>query len=229
MDPTVQPTPSPAASSSVGDPLLAPHIEYTLLRPGCTRRHVDQLCAQAVAAQYFGVCVPSCFVAAARQALSGSSLRVITVVGFPFGYANLPSKRYETEQALRDGADELDLVPNHSLLRSAQLTAYRGEVHLIARLVQAAGRTLKLIVEPSLLTPEELEQACQVCCTEGVHVLKTSSGFVDAPATPELITQLRALLPPGFPIKASGGIRTAEQAHALLRAGATRLGTSAPL
>ncbi len=217
------------AVAAAPDPRLAPHLEYTLLRPGCTLAELEQLCAEAVPSAYVGVCVPSAFVQAARRALVGSSVRVVTVIGFPFGYANLPAKRYETEQALRDGADELDLVANHSLLRSGQFTAYKGEIHLIARLIQAAGRTLKVIVEVGLLTDAELELACQACASEGAHYVKTSSGFAGTPATVEQVARLRQLVPPHLRIKASSGIRTAEQAHALIAAGADRIGTSSLL
>ena len=208
---------------------LALHLEYTLLRPGCTATEVTELCRAAVAAHYFGVCVPSCYVQHARAELGPASTRLVTVAGFPFGYANLPSKRYEIEQALRDGADEVDLVANHSFLRSGNVKAYRGEIHLLARLTQASGRKIKVIIEYGLLTADELRLACEVCAEERVDFVKTSSGMAGSPVSVAQIQQLRTLLPPSMGIKASGGVRTREQAAELLAAGAHRIGTSALL
>lgn len=220
---------SPFAVSPLAALPLAAYVEYTLLRPGCTTAEVQALCATAIERRYVGVCVPSGFVQLARAELRSAAPRLVTVVGFPFGYANLPAKRYEAEQALRDGAQDIDLVANHSLLRSGQLAAYAGEIHLIGRLVQAAGCVLKVIIEVGLLSDEEIAAACGACASEGADYVKTSSGFAGEAASVAQVARLRELLPAAIRLKASGGIRTAEQAEALIAAGADRIGTSALL
>ncbi len=207
-------------------PNLAATLDHTLLRPDCTETQIIQLCQEARAHGFASACVPPCYVPVAARELSGSEVAVCTVIGFPLGYSSSRGKFREAEIALAEGATELDMVLNVSLLKSGQLDAVRAEIEDLADLAEVHDALLKVIIETALLTEEEMETAARLCAEAGAHFVKTSTGFASRGASVADVELLRRVLPPHVRIKASGGIRTRAQALALLAAGADRLGTS---
>ena len=207
-------------------PTIAATLDHTLLRPDCTEAQIIQLCQEARQHGFASACVPPYYVPVAARELSGSGVAVCTVIGFPLGYNSPRVKFREAEIALAEGATELDLVLNVSALKSSQLDAVRAEVEDIADLTEVHDAVLKVIIETALLTEDEMETAARLCAEAGANFVKTSTGFASRGASVADVELLRRVLPAGVRIKASGGIRTREQALALLAAGADRLGTS---
>lgn len=209
---------------------LSKFIEHTLLKPDTSLAEVRQLCADALKHGFHGVCIPPLFVRDARRALGeDSAIRVVTVVGFPMGYTAIPAKSEEIRRALDEGASDVDVVINLAAVRSENWNHVNHDIDSVARATHMRGRTLKLILECGLLTEAEIRQICGFAQEARVTWLKTGTGFHGHPATVEMVRQLRAIAPASMSIKASGGIKTAKEARALLDAGADRLGTSASL
>ena len=203
---------------------LAAFIDHTLLKPDASRAQIEQLCAEACEHNFFSVCVNGCWVAAARHFLDGSEVKVTSVVGFPFGAMSSDVKRYETEVAIDDGAHEIDVVLNIARLKAGDDKYVFREV---VDVVEAADeRTVKVILETGLLTDAEKVRACQLVVDSGAHFVKTSTGCSTAGATVADVKLLRETVGEKFGVKASGGIRDAQTALAMIAAGATRLGTS---
>jgi deoxyribose-phosphate aldolase len=203
---------------------LAAFIDHTLLKPDASLAQIKQLCAEAREHHFFSVCVNGSWVAAARSFLEDTDVKVASVVGFPLGAMSSDVKRFETEVAIDDGAHEIDVV-----LNIAQLKA--GEDKYIFRelcdVVEAADeRTVKVILETCLLTDAEKIRACKLVVESGAHFVKTSTGFSTAGATIADVKLMREAVGPQFGVKASGGVRDAQTALAMIAAGATRLGTS---
>jgi len=207
-------------------PNLAATLDHTLLRPDCTETQIVQLCQEARQHGFASACVPPCYVPVAARELSGSGVAVCTVIGFPLGYSSARVKFREAEIALAEGATELDIVLNVSLLKSGQLSAVKAEIEDVADLADVHDALLKVIIETALLTEEEMEAAARLCAEAGAHFVKTSTGFASRGASVADVELLRRVLSPFIRIKASGGIRTRAQALDLLAAGADRLGTS---
>ena len=205
---------------------LAATIDHTLLRPDCTEAQIIQLCQEARAHGFASACVPPCYVPLAARELSGSGVAVCTVIGFPLGYNSPRVKFREAEIALAEGATELDMVLNVSVLKSGNLEAVKAEMEDLADLADVNGAVLKVIIETALLSEAEMETAARFCAEAGAHFVKTSTGFANRGASVADVELLRRVLPPEIRIKASGGIRTRQAALALLAAGADRLGTS---
>lgn len=202
-------------------------IDYTLLRPDAGYEAVDALCRTAVAEGYHAVCIPPCYLTLATETLRNASVRIATVVDYPHGFSPAEVKVYAAQMAILDGAQELDVVLNISRLKSGNLKYVEAEIEALRNFTARRDVLLKVIIEAALLTQQELQSVCDICARQEVDFVKNSTGVNGGHATPELIFQLRSLLPPAIQIKASGGIRTAEQAQALLQAGASRIGTSA--
>jgi deoxyribose-phosphate aldolase len=209
---------------------LAKYIEHTVLRPDTTLADVRRVCEEAKKYGFAGVCVPPLYVRDARRVLGEDTrVRVVTVVGFPMGYSAIPAKSEEIKRALEEGADDIDAVINLSAVKSDNWNHVAHDIDSVARATHMRGRTLKLILECGFLTPAEIGKICELAAEARVTWLKTSTGFHGYPATPEMVRQLKAAISNGIKIKASGGIRTAQDAQALIEAGAERLGTSASL
>ena len=200
-------------------------IEHTNLRPTLDAKVIDSLVAEAKEQQFAGVCVPPFWVKKARRELGTADVQLVTVAGFPLGYHMSETKLEEIRVALRDGADEIDLVMNVSALK-AEMPWVKIEFAKCANLVHEQERILKVIIETAYLTEKELELACRWCADAGVDYVKTSTGFAPEGAKVEDVKKMRQLLPSNVGIKASGGIKTFEQAVELIKAGADRLGTS---
>lgn len=201
---------------------LAPLIDHSLLAPAATPDQVIHWCAEADRFRFAAVCIAPVYVSLAREHLQGKHPAVCTVIGFPTGAATSAGKLYEAQEAVENGATELDVVINLGWLKAG----YSDRVHReIAAICEATGQPVKTILETSVLTPAEIKTAADICLDAGAAWLKTSTGWQGG-ATVEAVRQLHTITRGQVGIKASGGIRTVEQALLLVQAGATRLGTS---
>lgn len=206
---------------------LARMIDHTALGPSTRAAAIEGLCAEARSHGLFSVCVNPCQVARAKRALAASEVRVCTVIGFPLGANASATKAKEAALAVEEGADELDMVINVGWLLDGDMEAVRED---IAGVVDAAaGRLVKVILEVALLSPAQIEEASAVAVAGGARFVKTSTGFGPGGATARAVAAMRATVGPTIGVKASGGIRDAATARAMIEAGATRLGASASL
>lgn len=208
--------------NSSADIDLAPYIDHSLLMPTATLEHVDHWCAEAQRYGFASVCVYPTHVKRAVENLHDSRIAVGTVIGFPTGADTPASKLFAAQEATENGAVELDVVINLGWVKSGQLEQVHREM---AQIVETTGQTVKAILEMALLDEAEKRIAADVCMDAGVSFLKTSTGWHGG-ATVEDIQLLKDISRRRVGIKASGGIRTPDQALALIEAGATRLGTS---
>lgn len=207
---------------------LAGYIELTRLKPDTSRDEVVKLCHQAVQNGFFGVCIPPFYVGTAHKVVNElkSPVKIITVVGFPFGYERTSAKVEEVKQALRDGADEIDAVVNLAALKSGDMSAVENDISSIVTTCQMQNKKAKLIFETNLLNEAEVAKLCEITVKTGADFVKTSTGMLPGGVTVETVAMLRKLLPEKVLIKAAGGIRSHEQAVSMINAGATRIGTS---
>lgn len=206
---------------------IARYIDHTLLKPATSILELKKLCEEAVQYNFFAVCVPPPLVKNARSVLANSPVKTATVIGFPFGYSVARAKLAEAQQAIQDGADELDVVINLVALRSKAWQYLELEMEEIVEAAHANNRLVKVIIESGILTDEEIIKCCEIYAKVGVDFLKTSTGYAEKGATIEAVQLMRQHLPSTIKIKASGGIRTYEQAEQYVKAGADRLGCSA--
>lgn len=206
---------------------IAAIIDHTLLKPTATYNDFKVLCEQAVANGFYSVCVPPFVVDTCKKALSGTDVKVCTIVGFPLGYNNYLSKLIEAKQSVKNGADEIDAVINISALKSKDFKYVEREIALLRKVTM--NKILKVIVETAYLDKEEKETIAKIILNNKVDFLKTSTGFAPSGANIEDIKFFKKILKNNAKIKASGGISTYEQAEQLIRAGANRLGTSKSL
>jgi deoxyribose-phosphate aldolase len=200
-------------------------IEHTNLKPTLTENDVDILVAEAKAHQFLGICVPPFWVKRAFRELANFDLRLITVIGFPLGYQMTEVKLKEMEIAIGNGANELDLVMNISSFKTG-LPWTKIEIAKCAKTAHEADCVLKVIIETAYLNNDEIVTACKICSDAGVDFVKTSTGFAASGAKKENIHLMRKILPSNVGIKASGGIKTLQDAQSMIAAGADRLGTS---
>ncbi|MEI6379891.1 MAG: deoxyribose-phosphate aldolase [Cyanobacteriota bacterium ELA615] len=201
---------------------LASYIEHALLDITTTKEQIRQACAEAEHFRFAAVCLYPCHVKYAAQLLHNKKTSLCAVVGFPTGMSTAQTKLYEASEAVENGANELDLMPNLGLLKQGDLDSFYTE---IAQITQEVDKPVKVILEMALLNPNEKQTATEIALQAGASYLKTSTGFFGG-ATVEDVQLLLSLTKGRVGIKASGGIRTTEQALALIRAGANRLGTS---
>jgi deoxyribose-phosphate aldolase len=202
------------------------YLEYTLLRPDCTQAETEALVATANEAGIFGVCVPPYWVKAAAR-LKARNLAIVTVIGFPLGYQKTSVKAAETIAAIEDGADELDMVMNNAAFRSGMESWVKTDVARLAEICHEKEKQLKVILETSLLSMDEIARASEICVKAGADFIKTSTGFGSAGAKSEHIQLIRKTVGNQAGIKASGGIKSLDFALELIQAGADRIGTSA--
>jgi len=201
-------------------------IDHTLLKPEVLPQQIIDLCQEARAYQFAAVCVNSCYVELASQHLQGSSVVICSVVGFPLGACTSKTKAYETQQAIEDGAREIDMVINVGRLKAEDYDYVEWDIR---RVVEAASRSVpvKVILETCLLTDEEKVKACLLAKSAGAAFVKTSTGFNKGGATTGDVALMRKVVGPEMGIKAAGGIRDFETASKMVSAGATRIGASA--
>lgn len=209
------------------DRRLASVIDHTSLRPEASARDIERLCGEARRFGFFAACVNPAYVSLAARLLRGSGVRVCTVAGFPLGAGLSETKALEARRAVEQGADEVDMVMDIGALKSGDQARVSNDI----RRVRAAtrGRTLKVILETALLSRREKVRACLLARRAGADFVKTSTGFGPGGATAADVALLRASVGGRLGVKAAGGIRDRKTALDMLRAGATRLGTSASL
>ncbi len=218
---------STGACISQVDAALAPLIDHTLLKPDASREDVRRLCDEAVRFGFASVCVNPWNVSAAAEFVRGSRVKVCTVVGFPLG-ATLPQvKIFETEEAIKLGAQEIDMVINVGALKSGQADQVEFDIRGVVEAAHRGGAICKVILETVLLTIEEKIRACVACKAAGADFVKTSTGFAAGGATAEDVALMRAVVGSEVGVKAAGGIRTLEDLKKMVSAGATRIGASA--
>ncbi len=200
-------------------------IDHTLLKADATTADIEKLCKEAIEHQFYSVCVNSGYVALAKHLTQDSGVKVCSVVGFPLGAMASEAKMFETQNALSNGADEIDMVINVGYLKSGNIDQVRAEIATIKQLV-GKERVLKVIIETCYLTDEEKRLACRLSVEAGADFVKTSTGFGTGGATPEDITLMREAVAGKAKLKASGGVRDYATAKQYIDLGVSRIGTS---
>ncbi len=215
------------ASPGIGDVRsdLAGFIDHTLLKPDAAKDDLAKLCDEARAHRFASVCVNSANVRFCRERLRGSGVMTVAVVGFPLGAATSGAKAYETKEAIRDGADEIDMVINIGALKSRDHKVVLDDIKAVVD--AAKPRPVKVILETGALSHDEKVIACALSKAAGAAFVKTSTGFGPGGATVEDIALMRAIVGDDLGVKASGGVRDAAGVDAMVKAGATRIGASA--
>lgn len=205
---------------------LAKMIDHTLLKPEVTKEQISSLIEEAKEYQFASVCLNPAWVSYAKEQLANSEVKVCTVIGFPLGATTTETKVFEAKQAVENGADEVDMVIAIGHLKSGDTDYVKND---IAKVKEAVGKeiVLKVIIETSLLTEEEKELACQLSEEAGADFVKTSTGFSGGGATVEDIQLMHRVVGDRLQIKASGGVRSLDDAKKMVEAGASRLGASA--
>ena len=198
-------------------------VDHTLLKQDATWEQIRDLCDEGMAYHTASVCIPPSYVRRAAEYLAGR-LPVCTVIGFPNGYSTTKAKLFETEDAVLNGADEIDLVINLGMVKNRDWDSLLVELQAVRGVCSA--KIMKVIIETCLLTQEEKVKLCELVSASGADYIKTSTGFSTGGATPEDVALMAAHVAPGVKIKAAGGISTLADAEELLRLGADRLGTS---
>jgi len=201
-------------------------IDLTYLKPDTTRLRINQLCEESIEYDVCSVCVPPYFVQQAVRLLENHPIKICTVIGFPYGYDATQVKAEAIKKAVEEGVDEIDVVANIAAIKSGDWAYISNDAESMTRLGHMRNLTVKWIIEMNLLTREEIAKVCKIAVDKEVDFVKTGTGTAGGAVTVEDIRLLRTLLPASMQVKASGGIRTMEQAVALVEAGANRLGTS---
>lgn len=202
-------------------------MDHTLLKPDASREQVRQICEEALKYGFHSVFVNPDYLAHAKSVLRGSSVKAGTTIGFPLGATLTTVKLFEAAEALKLGADELDMVLNIGELKSGNRYLVEAEIRSLANLAHDGGAILKVILETALLEDKEKILACALAVEAGADFVKTSTGFSTAGATPNDVHLMRGVVGTKLGVKASGGIRTYRHVEALVEAGANRIGTSA--
>ena len=202
----------------------AEYIDHTLLKPSASRTDIEALCREALKYGFASVCVNPCRIETAAEILKGSDVKVCCVIGFPLGAMSEAAKVFEAADAVKRGAQEVDMVINIGFLKEGNDAAV---IHEIAAVKEAVGSlTLKVILETCLLNEEEIVRACRDCMKGGADFVKTSTGFSTGGAETKTVALMRRTVGETMGVKASGGIRTAEDFCRMVDAGANRIGSS---
>ncbi|WP_407407708.1 deoxyribose-phosphate aldolase [Peribacillus sp.] len=200
-------------------------IDHTLLKADATEKEIVRLAEEAKEYGFASVCVNPQWVSLAAKELKGSDVKVCTVIGFPLGASTTAVKVFETQDAISNGAEEVDMVINIGLLKAGNDNAVEADMKAVANAVHGKA-LLKVIIETCLLTEEEKVRACQLVVNAGADYVKTSTGFSTGGATVEDVTLMRKVVGPDIGVKASGGIRDKNDLEKMAKAGATRIGAS---
>jgi deoxyribose-phosphate aldolase len=206
---------------------LAKMIDHTLLKPEATQQEIAQLCFEARKYGFASVCVNPTWVSLCAELLKGSPVKVCTVIGFPLGATSSETKSFETETAIRQGATEIDMVINIGALKARDLDLVARDIRGVVNAAHPRGAIVKVIIETVLLTDEEKTIASLLSKEAGADFVKTSTGFAGGGATVQDVALMRKAVGPEMGVKASGGVRTFEDAESMIKAGATRIGASA--
>ena len=201
-------------------------IDHTLLKPEATVGQIERLCQEARRYDFAAVCVNPIHVKLASELLQGSDVEVCTVVGFPLGATLTGVKVFETEQVIKNGATEVDMVINIGALKEGNTKLVEQDIAAVTETAHRHDAICKVIIETALLTDEEKVQACQLAKKAGADFVKTSTGFSSGGATVEDVTLMHQTVGPEVRVKAAGGIKNLADAHKMVAAGATRLGVS---
>ena len=213
--------------TDAAQPDLARMIDHTLLRPDATTEEIETLCREAAHYGFASVCVNSCHVSLCATLLAGSPVKVCATIGFPLGAMSTGAKVQESRTALDDGARELDMVINIGMLKSGNLAYVEEDIRAVVQTAHPRGALVKVILETGLLKDEEKIAACTIAQRAGADFVKTSTGFGHGGASIADVALMRKTVGASLGVKASGGIRTREDALAMVAAGATRIGASA--
>jgi deoxyribose-phosphate aldolase len=210
----------------VTTPQLASYIDHTLLKPEASREQIAALCAEAEQYGFASVCTNPLWAGFVRERLAGSDVLTCVVVGFPLGASATEVKAFETATAVAAGAQEIDMVIDIAAARAGERETLERDIAAVAEAAHAGGAALKVIIETCLLNDEQKVLACRAAVAAGADYVKTSTGFSTAGATVADVRLMRETVGPDIGVKASGGIRTREDALALIEAGASRIGAS---
>ncbi|HHV26022.1 MAG TPA: deoxyribose-phosphate aldolase [Tissierellia bacterium] len=203
-------------------------IDHTLLKPEATKEMIEKLCSEAKEYNFFSVCVNPYYVKTAKEELEGSNVKIATVIGFPLGSTPKEVKAFEALEAIKNGADELDMVINIGALKDGDYTTVEEDIKAVVN--EAADNALvKVIIETCLLDDEEKKKACEIAKAAGADFVKTSTGFSTGGATVEDVKLMREVVGEDLGVKASGGIRDYETAKKMVEAGASRIGASSSI
>ncbi|WML59687.1 deoxyribose-phosphate aldolase [Neobacillus sp. PS2-9] len=204
---------------------VAAMIDHTLLKPEATKEQIETLCQEAIENKFFSVCVNPVWVRTSKELVKNSEVKVCTVIGFPLGASTSETKAFETKNAIENGADEVDMVINIGALKDQNDTLVENDIRAVVEAAKGKALT-KVIIETSLLTKEEKIRACELSVKAGANYVKTSTGFSTGGATFDDIALMRKTVGPTIGVKASGGVRSTEDAQKMIEAGATRIGAS---
>lgn len=206
---------------------LAGMIDHTLLKPEATKAQITQLCQEAKKFSFASVCINPSYVSLCAKLLRDTPVKVCTVIGFPLGATSTASKAFEAEHALRDGAKEIDMVINVGMLKSSEYEYVENDIFAVVTTGRRYGALTKVILETGLLNDEEKVKGCVLAKRAGADFVKTSTGFSKGGATVGDIALMRKVVGSAMGVKASGGVRTREDALAMVASGADRIGASA--
>ena len=219
-----------AASIGVGEHIdqeVARMIDHTLLKPEATPKEIETLCEEAKTYNFASVCINPSYVPMCKDLLSGSKVKVCTVIGFPLGATTTETKRFEAEQALKNGAQEIDMVINIGMLKQGENEYVFNDINQVVLAAKKFGAVCKVIIESAILTDEEKIKACILAKEAKADFVKTSTGFSKGGATAGDVALMRYVVGSSVGVKASGGIRTTEDAKLMIASGADRIGASA--
>jgi len=203
---------------------LAKLIDHTLLKPDAKEVDIKKLCEEAIKYKFYSVCINPCYIELAKNFLKNSDIKICTVISFPLGASTTTIKIIEALEAVKIGADEIDMVMNIGMFKSKKYDYIYEEISSIKKIIK--DKILKVIIETAILNDEEKIKASEIVKKSGADFVKTSTGFSQGGATKEDILLIRKVVGDNFGIKASGGIKSYEQAIELINAGATRIGSS---
>lgn len=206
---------------------IAKYIDHTLLKQEATIKDIEKLCEEAAKYNFASVCINPCYVKEASEILTREKIKVCTVIGFPLGANTSETKIFEAVNAVKNGADEIDMVMNIGKFKAEEFDYVENEIKAIKNSI--GEKTLKVIIETCLLEKTEIETACEIIMKSKADYVKTSTGFSKAGAEVEQIKFIKKIVGESIGIKASGGIRTYDSAISMINAGATRIGTSASI
>ncbi|MBP2241678.1 deoxyribose-phosphate aldolase [Cytobacillus eiseniae] len=204
---------------------VAKMIDHTLLKADATKEQIEKICVEAKEYNFASVCVNPTWVKLSAEMLYGTEVKVCTVIGFPLGASTSETKAFETKNAIEHGATEVDMVINIGALKSGQYDVVESDIRAVVDAAKGKALT-KVIIETCLLTEEEKVKACELSVQAGADYVKTSTGFSTGGATAADIALMRKTVGPDIGVKASGGVRSAEDADNMIKAGATRIGAS---
>lgn len=204
---------------------VAKMIDHTLLKADATKEQIEKICAEAKEYNFASVCVNPAWVKRSAELLNGTDVKVCTVIGFPLGASTPETKAFETKNAIENGATEVDMVINIGALKGGDDELVERDIRAVVDAAKGKALT-KVIIETCLLSEDEKVRACELSVKAGADFVKTSTGFSTGGATAEDIALMRKTVGPTIGVKASGGVRSAEDAQEMIKAGATRIGAS---